>query len=70
MELDKLIRLVESGFEVGSKPICCHKCGVGMEESPVNGQQLPSLVPKELSSKLAQTEEKQVIIEPICEYQA
>lgn len=49
-KLDEIIRLVESGVEAGSRMICCHKCGVGMEESPANGQQLASLVPKELSS--------------------
>lgn len=49
---------------MGSRLICCHKCGVSVEEFPANRQQLARLVPKESSSK-----EKQVMIEAIYEPQ-
>lgn len=41
-----------------------------MQSSPINEQELASVVTKESSSKLAQTKEKQVMVELICESQA
>jgi hypothetical protein len=68
-ELDELIRLVGSEPDAGCGFICCHRCGMSVEESSGNGQLLATLDPKGSSSKVAQTKDKQFLVEPIREPQ-